>query len=204
VNKTTTNLSLPSPRRWRDVPTPSAVAICLFGLLAIAALFGKLHSGHQAAAVPTPALDPIIIIATSPAAVPPTAAPIHVAAVLPAPRYVVGFDSPNGQALGAIPAPEASAIVARFGDAWLQTTHDGAPIWIRATELYGATIADLAPTAAPAVIYVASEPQSEAAPTSVPQAAEAAPVVWATSGPIRKEDFVTVDPKARCQFVGCL
>lgn len=179
---TTTRLQLPSPRAWWNLSTPVAATICCFVLLAIAGIVGQLRSAQQAAAVPTPALNRIIVIAT--AAPAPTPAPQLAryqppAAAVP---YVVGFDSPNGHALGAIPAPAAGAIVARFGDAWLETTHDGAPIWVRASEL-GMGLADIAPTAAPEApvverpVYVVSAPAApaEAAPTPVPAVPTLAP-----------------------------
>jgi hypothetical protein len=149
---TTTNLNKPRAR-WLDLPVPVAIAICLFAILAIAGLLGKIHSAASVAAVPTPGL--VILIATPQPEPVPIVAPVQVAYQQP-PRHVVGFDSPNGNPMGAIPAPEPSAIVARFGDEWLQTTHDGAPIWIRAADV-GMQIADLAP---PAVVYVVSQPHT--------------------------------------------
>jgi hypothetical protein len=56
------------------------------------------------------------------------------------------------------------------------------------------------------VIYVASQalatPEAPYAPTDAPLLV--ATPVWATSAPVRPEDFVIVDSKARCQFIGCL
>jgi hypothetical protein len=63
---TTTNLDKPTtPRvRWRDLQPPIAAAVCIFCLLLIGLLAGRVWSAHQsAAAVPTPQL-PIIIIAS--------------------------------------------------------------------------------------------------------------------------------------------
>jgi hypothetical protein len=143
--------------------------VCVAGIIAA---LGRIDVGApQAAAVPTPQL-PIIIIATTPAIAVPTQAP-QLASYQPPPvRYVVGFDRPNGTALGAIPEPAAAAIVARFGDEWLQTSHDGAPIWVRASEL-GMGLGDVAPTAAPPQIierpvYVVSEPAAPAEAVATP------------------------------------
>src|SRR5690242_2397724 len=140
ATKTTMHLSLPQAARWLDrMQIPPALVVALAVLLTAAGISGVSRLAQRpqiAAAVPTPPL-PIVIIATAPAAAVPTAVPQLASYQPPAAsvRYVVGFDSPNGRALGAIPAPLPSAIVARFGDAWLQTTHDGAPIWVRASEL---------------------------------------------------------------------
>lgn len=168
---TTTYLQFPTiPRsRLAGIPIQAAIGIIVFCLFMIVGLIGQLHSAAPSATA-TPQL-PIIIIASPLPVVPPTAVPAaQVSYQQPAtPRYVVGFDSPNGRALGAIPAPEASAIVARFGDDWLQTTHDGAPIWIRASEL-GMNLADVAPVPAapaPQVVYVAQQSPQEAAPAPI-------------------------------------
>jgi hypothetical protein len=186
TTKTTVHLSLPRAR-WIELSPIAAAAICVFCLLAIAGLIGRIRSAPQV----TP--EPVIIIATAGAIVP-TAAPQVQQVVYaqqpaaPAPRFVVGFDSPNGHALGAIPAPEASAIVARFGDEWLQTTHDGAPIWIRASEL-GMNLANLAPAPAapqPAVVYV---PVS--APASPPAAPADDPVYRTDSAPQAATELVS-------------
>jgi hypothetical protein len=204
VSKTTTNLQLPSPRDWRDLPVPVAIAICLFALLAIFGLVGRMRGDSGAASVPTPQL-PIIMIATAP--VEPLPTPVAMIAVQPPIRYVVAFAAPDGDILGPIPAPPASAVLARYGSAWVLVPWESGQVWLRAADVGLPDVADLAPPA-PAVVYIASQP-AEAAPTlaapaqtDVPPAA--APVVWATSGPIRKEDFTQPDPKAHCAFVGCL
>jgi hypothetical protein len=156
-NLTTIHLNPPRARLSQVLPLPVMIAVIIFFALCAAGLVGRVQlPSSAAAAVPTPGL--IIMIATAQPQPIPTAAPAaQVAYQLPAtPRYVVGFDSPNGRALGAILAPEASAIVGRWGDDWLQTTHDGAPIWIRASELG---------------MNIASQPAQEAAPAPIaPQA----------------------------------
>jgi hypothetical protein len=115
---------------------------------------------------------------------------------MPAPRYVFGFDSPNGRALGAIPALETSAIVARYGDEWLQTTHDGAPIWIRPADV-GMQIADLAP---PAVVYVEQPQAAPGVGESSYQVTNDPPSDWytdiATPPPGFVESLIGDDPNA--------
>jgi len=177
ATKTTVHLSLPQAARWLDrMAIPPALLVALAVLIVAAALSGVswLRTAQHLAAVPTPSL-PVIVIATARPQVA-AAAVVQVVAPPPQVRYVVGFDRPNGTALGAIVAPDASTIVARFGDAWLQTTHDGAPIWVRASEL-GMGLADVAPTATPAPlvverpIYVVSEPQVPAEAVATPSLA---------------------------------
>lgn len=201
----TTNLKTVA-RRWHELPVPVAITICVFCLITIAALLGKIHTSQQAAAVPTPALDPIIIIATPRTDPLPTPAAV-VAVELP--RFVVCYDQPlNGAVLGPIPAPDASAVVARYGVAWVMTPWNGGYCWLHAADVGLPDVADLAPVpqVQPQVVYVASQPQAPDEPTSAPQEAQpaAAPAVWATSGPIRKEDFQEPNRAATCAFVGCL
>lgn len=208
IPEETTRLKRPGARGWNDLPIPVALAICILAILAIATLVGKIHSGGQIVAVPTPAL-PIILIATQPAIVPPTAVPIQLAAVLPNTlrRAVVAYDSPNGSVIGAIEQGRAYSVLARYGSDWLQAdVTDSGIVWLRSADVLDlpAGLADLQPTEAPQVIYQVVNQPAEAA--SVPQEAQPAdaPVVWATSGPIHKEDFKEPDPNARCAFVGCL
>jgi hypothetical protein len=140
---------------------------------------------------------------------------VQVAAVLP--RFVVCYDQPiNGAVLGPIPDPGAAAIVARYGAEWVMVPWDSGYCWLRAADVGLPDVADLEPPPAPAqpqVIYqvvnapppAVSTPEPPPEPTAEPIQAAAAPVVWATSGPVRKEDFVTVNPKAACgAFIGCL
>jgi hypothetical protein len=205
---TTTNLR--TARRWRDLPTPIAATICIFALLAIAALMGKIHNAPSVAAQPTPSL-PIVVIATqAPAIVQPTAAPVvQVAAALP--RFVVCYDQPiNGAVLGPIPAPDTSAIVARYGVAWVMTPWNGGYCWLRAADVGLPDVADLqAPAPAqPQVIYEVISQPAEAVPTpteSYQIASEPSAPVWAPPpAVINPADFVAPDPKASCAFVGCL
>lgn len=93
---------------------------------------------------PLPTLEPIVIIAT-----PQAERPMQVAAV----RYVVAFDQPNGTALGPIPAPPISAVLARFGDAWVMVPWQAGQVWLRAADVGLPDVADLQPTVAPQVVY---------------------------------------------------
>lgn len=172
--KTTVHLRLPDPRHL-SVPAPISVAICVICMAGIIASIGRIQSTGSAAAVPTASLPAAIIIIASPVAqIPPTAVPIQVAAVVPTVRWVTAWAAPDGVVLGPIPAPPASAIVARYGDGWYMTYHDGAPVWVRASEL-GMQIADIAPAPEPQVVYVSSqeapgqavapEPSYQSAPT---------------------------------------
>ena len=99
---TTTNLRLPRAR-WIELSPPVAATICIFLLLLIGLIVGRVRSTPSVAAVPTPALDAIIIIASPLPVVPPTAA-AAVAALPPNAlrRAVVAYDAPGGNVLGAI------------------------------------------------------------------------------------------------------
>lgn len=196
TTRTTSHLILPNPRRWYDLSTPTCAALCILLLLLIGLIVGRVRSGPSVAAVPETAY---VFIAT-PIPTVPTLAPLQVAAAAAAApaaaRYIVGFDSPNGRALGAIPEPLLSAITGRFGDDWLETTHDGAPIWVRAGDL-GARLANVAPAPAPQVVYIASQ----AAPTPAQVVQQAEPTVAAGV-----DDFYTtpphVDPAAQQALIG--
>jgi hypothetical protein len=186
-----------------------AIAICLFAILAIAGLIGKIHSAASVAAVPTPGL--VIILATPQPEPVPLAppAPVQVAYQLPAPRYVVAFAAPGGDVLGPIPEPAAGTIMARYGDAWLATSWEGSTVWIRAADV-GMQIADLAPPPAPQVVvqpvYVSAPAPAYAAPTPTEQSYQVAsdPPPAAAPAVVRKEDFKEPDAAARCAFIGCL
>jgi len=194
----TTNLNRPK-RRWYDLPVPLAAAICVMCLLCIAVIIGRMRSAPAVVATPTPGL--IILFAT-----PQIERPIQVAAV----RYVVAFDQPNGTAMGPMPAPSISAVLARYGDAWVLVPWESGRVWVRAADVGLPDVADLQPTVAPQVVY---EPVYQPAPdVATPETTSqvttsdnpAAPVQWATSGPIRAEDFTQPDRKASCAFLGCL
>jgi len=152
TTKTTVHLKLPDVRSLWSLPTPAAITIVLFCLLAIAGIVGQIRSAPSVVAVPTPGL--IILIATAPAIVPPTAIPAAVvyaqapAPEAPAVRYVVAFAAPGGDVLGPIPAPALAALIARWGDAWVATLHDGNTVWVRVSEL-GGSIANVQPAPPP-------------------------------------------------------
>jgi hypothetical protein len=176
----TTTTKFRAPRaHWYDLPVPAAAAIVIFALYLIVGLVWQLRSAPSVAAVPTPGL--IILIATPQIEPMPTPA-AQVSVVIP--RFVVCYDQPvNGAVLGPIPAPDASAIVARYGNAWVMTPWNGGYCWLRAADVGLPDVADLAPTEAPQVIYVAAQPApavatpephyevTNAAPTLVPQQA---------------------------------
>jgi hypothetical protein len=201
---TTTNLNQPPRRTWYDLPVPVGITICVFALLLIGLIVGRVKSAPAVAAVPTPAL---IIIAT------PQPTPAAVVQVI-VPHFVVCYDQPiHGAVLGPIPAPDASAIVARYGTAWVMTPWNGGYCWLRAADVGLPDVADLEPPPQPQVIYVASQPQAAPTPAYEPVSApqglvSRAPVEEAvpTTAPavVRAEDFIQPDPKAKCQFIGCL
>jgi hypothetical protein len=190
---TTTNLKLPSPRRWFELQPPVAATICIFCLLAIGALVGRIRSAPSVLLEATPALSGAIIIIASPIAdgPRPTPAPTAAAVVAALPpnalrRAVVAYDSPiNGNVLGAIEQGRIYTVLARYGSEWLQADVAGSGVvWLRSADVLDlpAGLADLEPTQAPVVIerpiYVAARPGTaqEAAPTmSEPTAPTMAP-----------------------------
>lgn len=138
----TTHLKLPRVRF--DLPLPASITIVVFCLITIVAVIGRIRSEAPAApAIPTPAIaQPIVVIQKEPAAAP--AQPVINQPAMP--RMVVAFAAPNGDVLGPIEAPDLGALVARWGDQWLATMHDGAMVWIRVSEL-GGSLANVAPAA---------------------------------------------------------
>ena len=125
--------SVPSPRRWLELPTPVAATICIFALLAIAGLIGKIHT-PAVAVQPTPALPIIVIATTKPQ--PPTPA-AQVAAVAPNAlrRAVVAYDAP-ANVLGAIEQGRVYSVLVRFGTEWLQADVSGSGVvWLKADQV---------------------------------------------------------------------
>lgn len=164
-------------RTWLAQRDPVAlVAVAVLPLIAVAALARQLLIASPIiASAPTPPL-PIIIIATAPAQLPPTAAPQVQQVVYQPPaaqRWVPAFSSPDGAVLGAIPEPVMSAITGRYGDGWLSTAWQGATVWLRTADL-GANLANAAPmpaAPAPQIVYqVVNQPAADP-----PPAVEAAP-----------------------------
>jgi hypothetical protein len=186
----TTNLTRTPRARWYDISPPIAAALVIFFLLLIGLIAGKIRSTPSVLLQPTPALAPIIIIASPIAQIPPTAIPpAAVVAAFPPNalrRAVVAYDAPAGNVLGAIEQGRVYAVLARFGSDWLQADVSGSGVvWLKADQVLDlpAGLADLQPTSAPVVIerpvYVAApmpavatpEPAPQAAPTLVPQQA---------------------------------
>jgi hypothetical protein len=175
---TTTNLRQPA-RRWFDLPVPAAAGIIIFAIYLIVGLVWQLRSAPSAAVVPTPGL--IILIATQPAAIVPTAAAV-VAAVVPenvTQRAIGVFGAPDTASyIGSVEAGRVFSPVARYGVEWTQVDMDGSGrVFVRTSDLYGVPeLVDLQPAPTALVIerpvYVASQPR-EAAPT------QPAPVVVA-------------------------
>src|SRR5205823_3292357 len=125
---TTTHLKLPRAR-FDGLPLPVAIAICVFSLIVIAFLVGKIRSAPAVAVQPTPAL---VIVYATPQPLPTPAAVVAVQL----PRFVVCYDQPvNGAVLGPIPAPDASAIVARYGASWVMVPWNGGYCWLRAADV---------------------------------------------------------------------
>lgn len=200
----TINLRLPRAR-WFELQPPAAAALAIFFLLLLGLIVGRVRSTPSVLLQPTPALDAIIIIA-SPLPQGPVPTPAAVVAVQ-LPRFVVCYDQPvKGAVLGPIPAPDASAIVARYGNDWVMTPWNGGYCWLRAADVGLPDVADLAPTPAPQVVYIASQP--EAAPTPAPEQYEVAsePPAIPTAAPVvaRKEDFQAPSRSATCAFTGCM
>lgn len=133
-----------------------------------------------------PPMQPIVVIATAPAVVVPTAVPpaAQVAAVLPANalrRAVVAYGAPDSTtALGAIEQGRTYAVLARYGAEWLQADVQGSGVvWLKADQVLDlpAGLLDLQPTDAPVIVerpvYVAAPMPAVATPE--PEAAASAP-----------------------------
>lgn len=218
---TTTNLGKPTrPRRWVDLSPPIAAAICIFCLLSLAAIIGRVRSAQQAAAVPTPALGPIIIIASPLPFQPPTAVPpaAQIAAVVPGNvtvRAIGVFGAPDTASyIGSVEAGRTFAPVARYGSEWVQVDMSGGTgvVFMRTSDLYGVPeLVDLQPTSAPIIveqpIYVAAP--MLAAPTPAPELAVATPTTdeyQVMSDEQPSDDFYTtpphMDPAAQQALIG--
>lgn len=168
-NKTTTHLTLPDPRRLWHLPVPISAAVVTFGLIAIAALVGRIQS------TPAAAPQPVIIVQTAPAVVVPTAAPAQQVAAAPAGnvtrRAIVVYGAPDlTTAIGAVEMGRSYRLLARFGSDWLQVeVSDGTGIvYVRTSDVLGVSgdLVDLQPAAAPQVVYV---PVSAPAPAYAPE-----------------------------------
>jgi hypothetical protein len=176
------------------LPPAFVVAALVFIVAGGISAVGR-YTGVAAMAVPTPALDPIIIIAT-PQIEPMPIPAMQVAAVLP--RFVVCYDQPiGGSVLGSIPGPAAAAGVARYGVSWVMVPWDGGYCWLHAADVGLPDVADLQPTEAPVVIYVAAQP-AYAAPTPA--------TIYQTNNDPPAGDFYTTpphsDPAAQQALIG--
>jgi hypothetical protein len=64
--KTTVHLRLPRAPRWYDLSVPVCAGVCIFVLLLIALIAGRIQNAPNVQAQPTPAL-PVIVIRREPA-----------------------------------------------------------------------------------------------------------------------------------------
>jgi hypothetical protein len=168
TTKTTMNLKLATQhaaRQLDQIPAALLVAIAVLFAAAGIATIGRLRSAPSVAAVPTPGL--IILIATEPAVVVPTAVPPAAQVAYQQPiRYVTAWAAPDGVVLGPIPWSSDSPILGRWAETWLMTSWEGGNVWVRAADL-GASLANLAPAPAapaPQVIYQVVNQPAQPAP----------------------------------------
>jgi len=156
-------------RTWLAQRDPIALLFLALALIIAVALLRPHGTPASVAAVPTPALP--IIIATTRAELPPTAAPVQqVSAVFPGTlaRAVVAYDAPEGRVIGAINQGAAYRVVARYGVDWLQADVDGSGVvWLRAADLFDlpTDLADLAPETPPQIVYQVVNQEQPAEPT---------------------------------------
>lgn len=143
---------------WHKRALLTTIIANIIGLALGVALYHAIRPVEQPLAVPTPPLP--IIIATP---VPPTPA-----AVVQTVRYVVAFDAPNGTALGPIPQPPLSAVLARWGSEWVMVPWESGNVWLRAVDVGLPDVADMQPAPAPVVVerpvVVFQQPASAPAP----------------------------------------
>jgi hypothetical protein len=88
---------------------------------------------------------------------------------------VVAYDSPGGAVIGAVEQGRAYVVLARYGSDWLQAEVSGSGVvWLRADQVLDlpADLADLAPTPAPQLVYVASQPAPAVATIAPPAATD--------------------------------
>jgi len=160
------------PRRWIELSPPVAATICVFALLMIAGMVGRIASTPSMLLQPTPALPIIIIASPLPQGPVPTAvpAPVQVAAVVPenVTQRVIGvFGGPDPATyIGSVEQGRAFVPVARYGVEWTQVDMSGGTgrVFVRTADLYGVPeLVDLQPPPTPQVIerpiYVANQPE---------------------------------------------
>lgn len=178
ISHTTTRLRLHLRdwlRVWLAQRDPLAIGALLAVLpLLLFAIFTSSWRGRApaVASVPTPALAPIIILATPRAAPVPTLAPVQAAAMVPANttrRAIVVYGAADlATAIGAVEPGRTYQVLARNGADWLQVDISGGTgiVFVRTADLFDipADLADLAPPPAPAVVYVAVQAAATPAP----------------------------------------
>lgn len=154
----TINLKLPSPRAWYELSTPVCAALCIFLLLLIGLIVGRVRSMPSTQAQPTPAI--IIIASPLPQGIPPTAVPAAVVAIGPigpvTKRAIVVYgDHDLRTAIGAVEAGRAFTPLSRWGADWTQVDMAGGTgvVYVKTTDLYDLPeLVDLQPPAQPVVI----------------------------------------------------
>jgi hypothetical protein len=189
TTKTTTHLTLARAASWLDriqIPPALIIAVIILVVAAGISAFNR-RAAQQVAAVPTPALPAIIIIASPIAEGPrPTPQPAaQVAAVPPSNvtrRAIVVYGAADlASAIGAVEAGRSYQVLAKHGADWLQVDISGTTgvVFVRTADLVGipADLVDLAPAPAPQVIYVAAQPAAIANPEPPYEVTNAAPTL---------------------------
>lgn len=154
--------------RWHQRTLTTALMIVLLAsVLGLVAALLRPASAPQAQVVPTPAL--VFVYPTTV----PTAEPVKVVQLdtHTLGRAVVAYDAPNGHVIGAIDQGHRYEVCARFGADWVQAEVSGSGlVWLRTADVFDlpTDLADLAPTQAPQVVYVASELRQPVVPSVDP------------------------------------
>ena len=175
--KTTTHLG--RAVSWLDrqqIPPALVVAALVFLIAGGISGMSRLRLSPTVVA-PTASLPaPIIIIASPLPQIPPTAAPIQVAAVgianVTRRAIVVYGDHDLATAIGAVEAGRAYQVLARWGADWLRLDVSGSGVvYARTSDVLDipADLVDLAPPPAPQVVYVSAPAAAYAAPTPAPE-----------------------------------
>lgn len=204
----TTNVVLSRAARWFDqLPLPPALIVAILVLLVAAGISGvnRIISHQGAATVPTPALAPIIIIASPLPQVPPTAVPVAmVAAQLPAhvtQRAIVVYGAPDlSTAIGAVEQGRPYQLLARWGAEWLKLDMAGSGIvYVRTSDVLNlpADLVDLAPPPAPQVVYVPAPAPLAGPPAAVPTPT---PADYKVTNQPPADDFYSTPPHVDPQF----
>lgn len=181
--------------RLRWALTDNRPAIVVFAILLVAA--GAVSLGRTLSARQAPAI--VIVNATPTLGTLPTP---ETATGLP--RAAVAYAEPGGLVLGGLEPGRAYTVLARYGAQWLQIEAGSGAVWVLASEaglMVDAALADLEPTAAPAVVYV-REVQQQTVYVPVP----AAPVVepWQKPATGAAEAVVNRAPEAAARSEGAV